>query len=87
MIETKVTCDVCGVEKRETNHWYTLHLQRYETVYYFTRLVITSFNPVEQTTGTQKHACGNSCTQKLVERWLQAESLEPSRTPAVGVSQ
>lgn len=82
MISQKVICDVCGVEKRDTNHWYTLHLQSYTTAHFTTRLVLTQFNPVEQTTGSQKHACGQACVHKLVDRWLQTGSLEPARTPA-----
>jgi hypothetical protein len=68
-------CDICGIAKGATNHW---------------RILVTSFDGHSNLQIAEwdreaadadgvKHACGNSCTQKLVERWLALKSLEAPR--------
>jgi len=73
-------CSVCGTVKQEANHW--------RIAYIGTTLTATSrlnvFSVAEwdellaERTGVYP-ACGNNCTQKLLERWLFTKSLEDIR--------
>ena len=67
-------CDICGIAKAGTNHWRIL----------ITRLEGAQLQIAEWYSGSAdaegaKHACGNGCTQKLVERWLALKTLEAPR--------
>ena len=74
-------CDVCGVAKGAVNHWWIVYIGAgHETG---CNLVVNPWDDdLSRETGT-KHACGNRCTQKLVERFLATRSLDPERGSAV----
>lgn len=71
MNATTITCDVCGVEKRETNHWL---------------IAVTSVSSAADNPGIAfgplgapvrddpdfkiEHLCGESCALKHLSRWL-----------------
>lgn len=91
----KINCCVCGTGKGETNHWYLVTARKSNTfawtesstdactlVNSSRQLVITDFTE----DGDGGPVCGNNCTQKLVERWLQTGSLEPPRGAAGDVA-
>ena len=68
MIHENVVCDICGVEKKETNHWFaavedkgTLRLSPLETLNRKRRLV--------------KHLCGHRCVHRLIDYFLAGHSL------------
>lgn len=76
----KITCDVCGVEKKETNHWIAVILVlNYRTkipfyfavslfgVDWFDAITSTSYNKIENHPDA-KHLCGEGCLTK----WIQA---------------
>jgi hypothetical protein len=63
-------CDVCGIAKGETNHWRVLRVWSPMKAVTFSRsgsLAIYGWDDKA------------SCTQKLVERWLELGTLEPKR--------
>jgi hypothetical protein len=89
----KVECSVCGRIKGELNRWYLVHareawIEGPKRAPELDDLLIAHFSE----RGRGVPACGNNCTQKLVERWLQTGSLEPPRgsaldgAPRAGVS-
>ena len=61
------TCDVCGQQKQETNHWFMLfeHLDK---------LVITTWVTSDPTAHKKaanvKHVCGEGCAQKALSKWM-----------------
>ncbi len=98
MIGAKAVCDFCGAEKGSGNHWFTLNIFIHAdeaavspSPIRDTILLISSFDlehkygpfDLEDTdAGIVKHACGNSCLQRFIERWTGTKSLEAPRTPA-----
>jgi hypothetical protein len=67
-------CDICGIAKGGTNHWRVL-----VTHFNGRSLEIGEWDRLAADSDEVKHACGNSCTQKLVERWLALKTLESPR--------
>ena len=64
MIEQKITCDVCGVERKAVNHWYLVRANG------------SGFHlPTQRKTG-DKDVCGQSCAHKMLDRWLATRSLD-----------
>lgn len=63
MIQQVITCDVCGSEKRQTNHWFVVYEESGE--------LRTSgwMSPHLLYPGT-KHLCGETCLHKLVGKFL-----------------
>jgi hypothetical protein len=61
-----VICDICGAEKRIVNHWWKLkqmvdHIRLYKAE--------------EQVDQPFKDVCGQSCANRLVDRWMENGSL------------
>lgn len=86
----KIDCFVCGRAKGETNHWYLVQTRvshafnsqpaEQPAQYAGQRRWLEMTDFYED--GAGKPTCGNNCTQKLVERWLQTGTLEPQRGSA-----
>jgi hypothetical protein len=68
-------CGVCGALKGATNHWHVLRVL-------YGILRVQKFYPDFARSKGSVPACGRACAQKLVERFLETGSLEPSRKPA-----
>lgn len=80
MIRQSINCDICGAEKKQTNHWFVTYTQAGE-------LRISTWNSskgLRARTGS-KHLCGQTCLTKLVDEFvagvLSARS-QPSTTAA-----
>lgn len=71
MVDTKVTCDECGVAKREVNHW--LLAAPFERT--TTHLLIAKWNDRFADEGVH-HYCGRECFNKAQSRWLDTGSLD-----------
>lgn len=81
-------CFVCNrIKEEQFNHWWALYLSI--TLpgggTSLTLMPLAAAKGVEES--SYKVACGNSCAQKLVERWLQSRAagegtLEPPHRPA-----
>ena len=64
MRTTKVTCDVCGAEKRETNHWYMVSFSdAFESVSVFVPDPDIEHNSVD--------VCGKPCAIRLISERLK----------------
>lgn len=73
MISTTITCDVCGVAKKESNHWFEIlageafHAAKLDSVY--GRTGKSALGPVKQ-------VCGEQCATRLILRWMRTGTLE-----------
>lgn len=63
MIRQAISCDICGNEKRQTNHWFVAYDQAGE-------LRISGFNSRNRLKAGTKHLCGQTCLHKLVDEFL-----------------
>lgn len=83
-------CDVCGAPKGETNHWRVLVITELlvtrssapDSPIKIRELRISEWLEEAARIEGARHACGNNCTQKLVERYLATGKLEAPRKPA-----
>jgi hypothetical protein len=74
MIRQIVSCDICGEEKEQTNHWFVAYDQGGE-------FRISGLTPTNSQDVAAKHLCGESCVHKLLDEFLT--SLEAGhRQPA-----
>jgi hypothetical protein len=62
----KVTCDSCGAEKQETNHWWTIKERGIREGLLIHTLGLTQHDAKEN----ERVACGESCCLKLVSQML-----------------
>lgn len=59
------TCDVCGAERRDTNHWFEFYNNGEDAG-------IRIFAGNERL----KQVCGQKCAHIMLDRWLSTGSLE-----------
>ena len=60
MIRQAISCDICGRDKQQTNHWFVV----YE---HGTELRISGWNSQARLRTSSKHLCGQTCLHKLVD--------------------
>jgi hypothetical protein len=72
LIRQSVSCDICGTEKKQTNHWFVAHEQSGE-------LRLSGWSSRNRSRAGSKHLCGQTCLHKLVDEFM-ARSLS-ARTP------
>lgn len=63
MIRQAITCDICGSEKKQTNHWFVAYEQGGE-------LRVSGWNSRNQLRAASKHLCGQTCLHKLVDDFM-----------------
>jgi hypothetical protein len=69
------TCDVCGVQKKEANHWFIIF-----TCYPGTRLY--KWSAADPTDKQAVHLCGENCVNRKI---MQLIGGTPKREEANGV--
>jgi hypothetical protein len=70
MRTTKVTCDVCGAEKRETNHWYEVaFIADHLSVEIGYSGFLSSVTPLGKRDVLD--ACGKPCAIRLISERLK----------------
>jgi len=72
MIRQAISCDICGAEKRQTNHWFVAYARGGE-------LRVTGWNANGRMRAGSKHLCGQTCLHKLVDEFIAG--IMASRTP------
>jgi len=79
--KTVHTCDRCGAEKKETNHWYALDQRYAEIVCGFpSGMVLTGFENCRDP-NICRLACGEKCLLEMVSEWAgQRDKPEASPT-------
>jgi hypothetical protein len=73
VIRQAISCDICGNEKRQTNHWFVAYDQAGE-------LRVSGLSARNRLKAGTKHLCGQTCLHKLVDEFL-ARTLAVRITP------
>jgi hypothetical protein len=73
VIRQAISCDICGAEKRQTNHWFVAYEQAEE-------LRLCGWSSRQRKRPGSMHLCGQKCLHKLVDDYM-ARAIAV-RTPA-----
>ena len=63
MIRQAISCDICGAEKRQTNHWFVAYAQAGE-------LRVAGWKAGGRMRAGAKHLCGQTCLHKLLDEFI-----------------
>jgi hypothetical protein len=63
VIRQAISCDICGTEKKQTNHWFVAYDQSGE-------LRVSGWNSRNRLRPGSKHLCGQTCLHKLVDEFM-----------------
>ena len=74
MIRQAISCDICGTEKKQTNHWFVAYEQDGE-------LRVSGWSSRKRLRPGSKHLCGQICLHKLVDDFM-ARALKVSGSQA-----
>jgi len=74
LIRQAISCDICGNEKKQTNHWFVAYDQGGE-------LRVSGWDSRNRLRPGTKHLCGQTCLHKLVDEFMAKAILRPQ--PAV----
>jgi len=73
MIRQAISCDICGTEKRQTNHWFVAFEQGGE-------LRLGGWGSRNGARPGSKHLCGQTCVHKLVDEYMaKTVALRPNQ--------
>lgn len=75
VIRQAISCDICGAEKKQTNHWFVASEQNGE-------LRVSGWNSRNRLKAGTKHLCGQTCLHKLVDEFM-ARTIASRTTPGV----
>ena len=75
MIRQAISCDICGTEKRQTNHWFVAYEQAGE-------LRVSGWVSRHRLRADAKHLCGQTCLHKLMDEFM-AKSIAFRAKPVV----
>ena len=73
MIRQAISCDICGSEKRQTNHWFVAYELGGE-------LRMSGWSSRHRLRPGSKHLCGQTCLHKLVDEFM-AKSIAVRAQP------
>lgn len=73
MIRQAISCDICGAEKRQTNHWFVAYEQGGE-------LRVSGWTSRRRLRPGSKHLCGQTCLHKLVDEFMAKSVALRART-------
>jgi hypothetical protein len=74
VIRQAITCDICGSEKRQTNHWFVAYELGGE-------LRMSGWSSRHRLRLGSKHLCGQTCLHKLVDEFM-AKSIAVRAQPS-----
>jgi hypothetical protein len=80
VIRQAISCDICGSEKRQTNHWFVAYLQCGE-------LRVCGWNSRNRLRPGSKHLCGQTCVHKLVDEFMAKDLAVRGQTASVAKSE
>jgi hypothetical protein len=63
MIRQAISCDICGAEKKQTNHWFVAYTHAGE-------LRVSGWGVQGKIRAASKHLCGQTCLHKLVDEFI-----------------
>lgn len=74
MIRQAISCDICGAEKKQTNHWFVAYTHAGE-------LRVSGWGVQGRLRAGSKHLCGQTCLHKLVDEFIAATTTGRAHTP------
>ena len=74
MIRQAISCDVCGAEKKQTNHWFVAYTREGE-------LRMSPFDPAARLRSGTRHLCGQTCLHKLLDEFFAGAATVRSQVP------
>lgn len=78
VIRQAISCDICGAEKKQTNHWFVACEQGGE-------MRVSGWNSRNRLRAGSKHLCGQTCLHKLLDEFL-ARTIEGRPAPDAAVT-
>jgi hypothetical protein len=63
VIRQAISCDICGAEKKQTNHWFVANEHGGE-------IRVSGWNSRNRMRPGSKHLCGQTCLHKLVDDFM-----------------
>ena len=63
VIRQAISCDICGTEKKQTNHWFVAYEHAGE-------LRVSGWSTRNRLRPGSKHLCGQTCLHKLVDDFM-----------------
>ena len=78
MIRQAISCDICGRDKQQTNHWFVVYEHGAE-------LRVSGWSSQARMSAKAKHLCGQTCLHKLVDEYM-ARTLAARVAPPVDES-
>ena len=79
MIRLAISCDICGAEKRQTNHWFVAYEHAGE-------LRIGGWSSRYCKRAGSRHLCGQTCLHKLVDEFMAKTITEDREAAAAELS-
>ena len=76
VIRQAISCDICGTEKRQTNHWFVAYEQAGE-------LRVSPWGSRNRLRPGMKHLCGQTCLHKLVDDFMARSVAVRAQSPAI----
>src|ERR1700758_2712532 len=73
MIRQAISCDICGAEKKQTNHWFVAYTHAGE-------LRVSGWGVQGRVRAGSKHLCGQTCLHKLVDEFIAAGATGRTQT-------
>ncbi len=73
VIRQAISCDICGAEKKQTNHWFVASELAGE-------LRVSGWSSRNRLRAGSKHLCGQTCLHKLLDEFL-ARTIEGRPAP------
>jgi hypothetical protein len=75
MIRQAISCDICGAEKKQTNHWFVAYTHAGE-------LRVSGWGAQRRLRAGSKHLCGQTCLYKLVDEFIAGNVTARAQSPA-----
>jgi hypothetical protein len=76
MIRQAISCDICGAEKKQTNHWFVAYTHAGE-------LRVSGWNAQRRLRTGTKHLCGQTCLNKLLDEFVARTATARAQAPAL----
>jgi hypothetical protein len=74
MIRQAISCDICGAEKKQTNHWFVAYTHAGE-------LRVSGWGAQRRLRAGSKHLCGQTCLYKLVDEFIAGNVTARAQAP------
>ncbi len=76
MIRQAISCDICGAEKKQTNHWFVAYTHAGE-------LRVSGWSAQRRLRAETKHLCGQTCLYKLLDEFIARTTTARAQATAL----